>query len=364
MTGRTPIGTRHHERALAMLLLSLGACSNQYPELKGPATDWCLAGDQNNVAVCIDLAGDGAEIISGPSRNVFTVNTGLVVYVRHPSSSTVKATLAGKEAVAALTPNVPTAQSPSRNPRALKEVEDGGTQDASAVPPALVMSTFRFSPRAAGDAPLTITWTPQQAGKTPDGGPSQITLDLQVESVNWGAVRLGVGTVFGNAVSPSYELRSFAGSSQSEVALSDKPNVGFEGILGVAPYVLDIVACPGHGRSFTGGCNFYVAPYVGFGILGQSATGVQSFDGIYLGGEIAFSSTYSIALTWVDRRITELSSGYSEGSPANVGTQFTRTGSGRGFGLILNITPDFFSFSTPAKTPSGEGGQGGKGGGQ
>lgn len=67
---------------------------------------------------------------------------------------------------------------------------------------------------------------------------------------------------------------------------------------------------------------------------------------------LGVGTVFGDAFTWVARRKTELASGYREGSPADVGTPFTRNATGYGFGLILNITPDFFSFATPASDPA------------
>jgi hypothetical protein len=323
-----------------LLIVGMAGCTArnfQYPTPKEPAPASCPEVDSSDAVVCVDLTDDNREVTSGPARNVIQINRGLIVYVLHPSNFKVSANWAGTQAVSAAARDVPVVEPQDRS------VPQAGAP-ASVTPSVASMATFRFSPRQAGSVPLTLSWN--IAGS--DAGSGSMTVELQIESVSFGAVRFGIGTVFGDAVSKNYQLTSFAGSSQSEIALSDNGRVAFEGVLGLAPYVFDVWACPGHGRSFSGGCNWYVAPYIGFGILGQSATGVQSFDSIFIGGEVAFSSTYSLAFAWVARRKTELATGYGEGSPVNVGTPFTRNTTGNGFGLVLNITPDFFSFATPA----------------
>jgi hypothetical protein len=343
MSGWSGVAQGMAKIVLLLVIVGRAGCTAknfQYPTPKEPAPASCPEVDSSDAVVCVDLTDDNREVTSGPARNVIQINRGLIVYVLHPSNFKVSANWAGTQAVSAVARDVPGVQSQDRSIRP----DGAAAAPASVMPSETSMSTFRFSPRQAGSVPLTLSWNIVGS----DAGSGSMTVELQIESVSFGAVRFGIGTVFGDAVSKSYQLTSFAGSSQSEISLSDNGRMAFEGVLGFAPYIFDVWGCPGHGRSFSGGCNSYVAPYIGFGILGQSATGVQSFDSIFVGGEVAFSSTYSLTVAWVARRKTELATGYSEGSPANVGTPFTRNTSGNGFGLVLNITPDFFSFATPA----------------
>ncbi len=46
------------------------------------------------------------------------------------------------------------------------------------------------------------------------------------------------------------------------------------------------------------------------------------------------------------RRVTRLQHGYEVGSPVNSGDPPTREQLALGFGLVLNLTPEFFRFAT------------------
>ena len=313
---------------------------------------WCAGKDPTVVkdrdVVCVDLTNGNRDVLHAPPRQILPINTGLRVYVFHPGNWQVKASLGGTPGVAE--PVVTTAAS------AIKPAVRTPPDASQPPPPPDVTSTFLFSPRLAGPTPLTISWqAPGSAdagaggGQSDGGAANTLPIDLQVESLSWGAVRLGVGTVFGDTVGKGYKAQTAAGSSQTEIVQTDNLGMGFEAVLGLSPYVLDVLTCAGNGRSYTGGCNRYVAPYIGFGIVGASSTAsVQTFDSIYLGLELAFSSTYSLAGTFVARQRSELGTGYHVGSPVDSNTTFTRNATGYGFGLVLNVTPDFFTLPTPS----------------
>jgi hypothetical protein len=177
-----------------------------------------------------------------------------------------------------------------------------------------------------------------------------------VEALTWGAARFGFGALFGDVVAKGYKAQSFAGSSQLEIMQTSNPSLGWEAVVGFAPYLLDIFACEGHGRSHTGGCNMRFSPYFGIGIVGQAATGIDSFKSLYLGAELEFAPSFSVAATAVWRSVDTLLPGYAVGSAVQAETQFMQSATALGFALVLNVSPDFLQFETKtdAKKPSEE----------
>jgi hypothetical protein len=221
-----------------------------------------------------------------------------------------------------------------------------GAPQAEGVKPVDV-SEFRFSPRQSGNADVTVT---TGSGTSTTTGP---VVELDVDTLYWGSVRLGLGTLVdvGNNWK-SYSITTIAGSRQPEITETRDP-VAFEIVSGFAPYLLDLL-CSGHGRSYTGGCNAYFAPYLGFGVLGGSTNqGVQGLTSAHLGVELEFSKTFSIAATAVLRRTRGLNSGYEPGSPVTSGmsvADVTSNAWSSGFAIVVNATPAFLQFATGSGT--------------
>jgi hypothetical protein len=211
--------------------------------------------------------------------------------------------------------------------------------------PGLAISRLTFPPRKAGPADLRVFDGGDSSGK------AAIEVQLEVEPLYWGAVRFGLGTLFGDWT--SYEVATFAGSRQPELRRL-RDTATFELVSGFAPYVFDLGS---GGRSHTGGRNAFVAPFIGFGVIGvapdKSLQGLSSFQ---IGLELEVASNFSIAATFAYRRTRELAGGYERGTPVATGTSVddvTVDAWAPGFGIVVNTTPAFLQFATGSSTGGG-----------
>ncbi len=271
----------------------------------------------------IDLL--SGSVIKNPPRNVVSPNEGLVVYVCHDPSKYVTVDWGGSRGMTRAD-IVPTNQSQGK----------GGDKAPPAPKPGL--SRYAFAPRQAGSADLKV-WASTDTTHTPDAA-----LELEVEPLYWGAVRFGLGTLFGSW--RSYEIATFSGSRQQEVR-SDTQNATFELVSGFAPYVLDDYLW--NGRSQSGGHDAHVAPFFGFGVLGTTPNqGVQGLSSVHLGIEYEVADNFSIAATAVYRRSKTLANGYAVGSPVESGMtldNITVDNWSWGFAVVVNATPSFLQFA-------------------
>lgn len=327
------------------------------PTYELPADGWCAGAKSGEETVCLVLdPSTGSKLHEHPGRNVVAPNHGLFVVIAHPKGRDVTANWAGTPALTRSSVTFPERRDADDTHAATDEV---GAPAAER----LVTSSFSFAPRAAGAAKLTVTSKPKPAGAgksekdAPTGSTTATTYELEivVDTFSWGAVRFGFAGLFGDAVSPNYEIRNFAGATQTEIAQTDKQDVNFEVVLGFSPYLLDMFIWGGrsHAARHIFDNNTHIAPYIGLGIVGQSASGVDALTSIYAGAEIEITSTFSIAGAAVWRRVNALADGYAVGAPADVGTAFTVATTGFGFALVLNATPDFLQFATPSSSSSG-----------
>jgi hypothetical protein len=314
---------------------SCGAAPARGTTVKYQVADpkWCDAKFDAEKTLCVELSPRGRTVVRGPENNVVPPNRGLVVRVLHAPGANLSVTWGGTRGLTR--PNV--------NTPAPAKAQAGEEERGGEVIVALVSSTFTFAPRRAGTADLTIE------AKTSEAEKQTFSVELEVDELTWGAVRFGFASVFGDAATRGYALRTFAGGTQTEIALDDDQDVNFEAVLGFTPYLVDLIAWGGRSHASVGR-NFYVAPYLGFGIIGQGASGAESFGSLHVGLEVEVTRTFSIAGTVVWRRVTTLSKGYAVGSPVNAGTDFTTKGTGVGFGLVLNVSPDFLQFATPSSS--------------
>lgn len=279
------------------------------------------------------------SVVRAPSRNVLRPNQGLIVRVCHLPDETVSVEWNGSRGL-------------TRSSVEADIMHDGGSTAKVQKPPAvsLPVSTLRFPPRQPGSADLKISSA--ASGKTAE---LKLTVELEVEKLYWGAVRFGLGTLFDvSSQWQSYEIATFAGSRQPEIRETHSA-VAFELVSGFAPYLIDLAACHG-GRSQTGGCNAYGAPYFGFGVIGAAPNqGVQGLSSFHAGFEFEFASNFSIATNFVLRRMRTLTDGYRPGSPVTAGMTIDGvTGESwlPGFAIVINATPSFLQFATGASEPN------------
>jgi hypothetical protein len=130
------------------------------------------------------------------------------------------------------------------------------------------------------------------------------------------------------------------GSGQSEIVASNVGDMDLEVVLGGAIF-LDKggrgYAVPGHDMRW--------APYFGLGIVNQEHKGLEVLHSVHLGIEYELNPHFSIALTGVARKITQLGKGLEVGDPVT-STVPTTTGIEFGFGLVINLSPDFLRLAT------------------
>jgi hypothetical protein len=288
----------------------------------------CIRVDKNHQAHLVHL----------PSRyrdRILPPNTSLDVLVVHAPPVKIEASLSGEQALS----------SPALlNSEFANEAKGVAGVAPGAAEPAVAMTSAFFGPRRPDSAAdLTITAV---------NGTTKVPwkLEMFVEKTYSGALRIGIGVLFGRAVDHDYSAVKVDNSSQHELVARTGGRAEFELVVGYAPYVFDMIAGR-KGRAYQSttlaqrAAGF--APYIGLGTLsvGQG-TGIEFFRTIHLGLEWEPLRNFSIAATFVMRRVTRLQHGYEVGSPVNSGDPPTREQLALGFGLVLNLTPEFFRFAT------------------
>lgn len=171
-------------------------------------------------------------------------------------------------------------------------------------------------------------------------------MELFVEKTYSGALRLGIGALFGPTVDHEYRSVRVDGSAQNEIVASTGGRAEFELVAGYAPFLFD----GRKGRSYHATTLRQrarrFAPYIGLGVLNvASPTGVDFFKSVHLGLEFELQRNLSIAVTAIARRVTELRPGYHVGSPVGADVP-TRERLAFGVGIVINLTPEFLRFAT------------------
>jgi hypothetical protein len=270
----------------------------------------------------VEVNGTTGSVVVAPARNVVPEDRGLLVCVRDVEGTTITAEWGGVRGIAALSVNDERSDPAAKTLRGVPTIEP---------------TILRFAPRRPGSADLTVYRTVNNVRTV------ATRLELEVDPLYWGAVRLGLGSTFGNW--RSYQIATFAGSRQAEVRESSSP-LAFELVAGFAPYLIDLAW---HGRSETGGRSAYGAPFVGFGLLGAQATGIEALSSVHFGVEFEFANSFSIATTFVMHRTQKLAEGYQAGSPIASGMTLdgiTETAWRPGFAVVVNASPGFLQFAT------------------
>lgn len=291
--------------------------------------DWTRHGGGD---LAIDLV--HRSVFRAPPRNVVRPNRGLIVHVCRDPEKDVTAQWAGT--------------------RGLTRSEIAGRAEAEGAPPErkverrpVRISTLTFPPRQAGAADLKLF-------EGADTTKPAMEVQLEIEPLYWGAVRFGLGTLWGDW--RSYEVGALSGSRTQEVR-ETRDALTFELVSGFAPYVFDL---QWGGRSQSGGRNAYVAPFLGFGVLGVSPDqGLQGLSSFHGGLELEVASNFSIAATFVYRRTRRLVAGYEIGSPVAAGMSaddLTSDAWVPGFAIVINATPAFLQFATGKSSPAASGG--------
>jgi hypothetical protein len=177
-----------------------------------------------------------------------------------------------------------------------------------------------------------------------------LKLELEVEELYWGAVRFGVGTVLGDF--HGYDITTLAGAETAQIRESDIP-VQFELVTGFTFYP---EAFNG-GRGYVAGPNWFAAPFIGFGLVGQSAKDISAFTSFHAGLDLEFARDFSLAFTFVLKSTRVLSDGYSPGSPIDAGVaedRFTEASFVPGGAIVFSASPAFLQFATGGGNKEGK----------
>jgi hypothetical protein len=291
--------------------------------------------DDKQALVCADLFTDGEEPpiqIFPDTRHVLKPNRSVLVKVRHRRGSEISVKMDGRRGLfrPGIMVNVPARKDENR--------AEAATDEAKLSPD--VVSVISFAPRLPGPADIKI--------KQMEGGKeTSYTVELVVEETYIGAVRLGVSAVIKGAVDREYSAQARPGSQQAEIVAKSTGPVDLELVLGFAPYLFDFIE--EDGRAAVTGCRRCFAPYVGLGLLNQSATSLELLKSLHFGLEWEFAPSFSVAGTFVVRRVTRLATGFEVGSP--VGTDVPTTmGYSLGCGLVFNFSPEFFKVASQSSS--------------
>lgn len=215
----------------------------------------------------------------------------------------------------------------------------------------LVGSVYSVPSLRSGTARVTIK----------RGDQAVMTLPLVIDTVYAGAVRLGVGAIFGEAVSHQYNVVTAPGSGQREIGLAYSGGAEFELVVGASAFVWDLFSSR-RGRTYVSPRPWwsYVlpSPFVGLGVVGTLGDKFTAFQSLHLGGEWEFTRSFTIGVTAVLRRTTRLNDGLVVGSPvsdSNVESS-THQELNWGLGLVVNFSPEFLQVMTPSTRSSSSGG--------
>lgn len=193
------------------------------------------------------------------------------------------------------------------------------------------------------------------------GDDTLLAVPFVVDVIHAGAVRLGVASVFGPAVSHQYNVLTAPGSGQREIGLSFSGGAEFELVVGASAFVWDLLSAR-NGRTYVASRPWWSyalpSPYVGLGVVGTLGDKFTAFQSLHLGGEWEFTRSFTIGVTAVLRRTTRLNDGLFVGSPVSdddIGSS-THQELNWGLGLVVNFSPEFLQVMTPGTRSSSSGG--------
>jgi hypothetical protein len=310
-----------------------------FPPRGGPTekfADFCSrSADDKVYVVCADLftkGEDPAIQIRPQTRHILKPNRPVLVKVRHRRDAEITIKMDGERGL--FHPGIRVDVTP-RKGAGVTESTDG----EAPLPPDIV-SEVAFAPRRPGPADVKIR-------QIEGGKETSYTIELVVEEIYLGAVRLGVAAIQKDAVDREYLSQARPGSQQTEIVAKSTGRVDLELVLGFAPYLFDFIG--DDGRAAVTGCRPCVAPYVGLGLLNQSATSLELLKSLHFGLEWEFTPSFSVAGTFVVRRVTRLASGFEVGSPIGADVP-TTTGYGFGGGVVFNFSPEFLKLAAQSSS--------------
>src|SRR5581483_1124446 len=300
-------------------------------------------GFSDEFVVCYDaydlaVKGSRPSLTGLPEGHVLKPNRSIVVMVRHSEQVGVDVSLDGTSGVY---------EAPYQNLSGSDLTVHAKLQGAQGGNPQSLITIKSFAPRLPGNLNLKVeTFTEDAAGNDTTVGTE--STELIVDKTYGGVFRVGFGMVFFGGIDRNFAARKAPQSGQSEIVATNNGVLDMELVLGFAPY-LDYFW---GGRSYIDGNNLKkfpwgLSPYVGIGVLTVNQSGgVDGFKSLYLGVEWEPIPYFSVALTWVGRRVTQLSQGAVLGGPTVDGSVPTQQGFANGFGVVVNVSPDFLRLAT------------------
>lgn len=272
--------------------------------------------------VCIDVATNRDVIDVWRRTSIIPANTEVEVTIVHHQDDSWIVTLGGSRGIV------------QPKSAARKETLDKAQDDDHR------LQVYRFAPRKPGEADLTVTKV------TPPNQPSRTrTIEFEVVAIYWGAIRFGLGTVFGDAAGRKYRTAFAPGSQQLEIQLENNRTYQFELVMGAGLFVFDLVS---GGRSYPNH-NLRIAPFIGFGLLSDTPSGIEALNSFHVGFEFELARSVSVAATAVLRSVEVLADDLAVGAAVEPQTQITERADRWGFGLVLNVSPGFLVFQSPFK---------------
>lgn len=315
-------------------------------DFKCPAPDEPLNLKKKSDIVCATIDDDGDISIKSHVPHVIGPNRRVVVVVRRRRGTRVRVSMGGTPGLFA--PGLHQG-SPKASP-ARRVEENGLIVDPDQT---WVESTQSFAPRQPGAADISVKVLDAN-GNTH----SESKFELIVDKSYVGALRVGFGVVFSNALDASYRAAKRPGSEQYEVVAQHGGNTDFELIVGFAPFAFDFIR-GGKGRRYIGQPlrkrALGLAPFVGTGMLAVDKQGAEFLKSLHLGLEWEPVPHFSFAVTAVGRRVDRLQGGLRVGSAVSEGEVPTRTGVLWGVGFVVNVTPEFFRFANQSSELLGGG---------
>ena len=289
--------------------------------------------DAREPLLCVDLCNGIIEAF-GIDDGILRPNVGLTVIARGPKPKAVAIKQDGQRGLTRLRlrqPNVATGQLTSDGVVCGQEVKQ------------------QFVPRKAGPADVTITLL---EGDKKEAPVQTITVELEVESTDAGAIRLGLAPIFGPGVDERYIAISRPGESQNHIFLEGKGPADLELVVGFAPFVESIWG--GRGYSNTKNITefpFGFSPYVGIGALSAGANGVDALKSLHLGLEWEMTQEFAVAVTVVGRRVNRLAPGVAVGMPIESTADIPLvTPVEFGAAIVISLSPDFLRFAQSSFT--------------
>lgn len=292
-------------------------------------TSWCANPPQtpDHVLICYEERNGDICPVVFPRRHTLLPNTPVRVIVRHRPEWAATITFGGIQGL-----YEPPVDSRATSERAGLQVR----RTSATFRERSVLSTAIFGPRTTGNANVHVTLTEAMEQRA-----TTIT-ELIVEPTYSGALRVGIGMVFGGATSRTYSVQALPGSGQLEIVATGGGDVDMEIVVGFAPFVEAFWG----GRAYHDGAHlasfpFGFSPYIGIGVVGTTAGGgVEGLTAFYFGLEWEPMRGLSVAGTIVARRVDRLQPGLEVGDPALEIGGVTRNGYELGWGVVISFSPD------------------------